>query len=97
MPNGFSAASCDASLRLPRYNLSQILVMPIQKSPSNGKVKGCQAGNSRTVQQQDRFPDGLTGSGAIDDFPDETVDTAIAVYEEISVSNLGSKRNVCLL
>ena len=29
MPNGFSAASCAASLRLPRYNLSQILVMPM--------------------------------------------------------------------
>src|SRR5438067_2510311 len=27
MPNGFATASCEASLRLPRYSRSQILVM----------------------------------------------------------------------
>jgi hypothetical protein len=43
------------------------------------------------VQQQDRFPDGLTGSGTIDDSPHEKVDIGIAVCEEISASNLGSR------
>jgi hypothetical protein len=33
IPNGFSAASCATSLRLPRYNRSQILVMPTIAEP----------------------------------------------------------------
>jgi hypothetical protein len=35
------------------------------------------------VKQQDRFPGGLAGSGAIHDFSHEKVDTGIAVYEEV--------------
>jgi len=38
MPNGFAAASCAASLRLPRYNLSQILVMPMIIASWRGKI-----------------------------------------------------------
>jgi hypothetical protein len=57
----------------------------------NRQIKGCQAGNPSTVEQQDRFPGGLTESGAIHDFSHEKVNTGIAVDQKVSASNLWSR------